>query len=82
MWHPEFHVLIKQEQYRDQLAAAEYIRFIAAPRLSQHTFARVTAGVMGHALLRIGMALLRYGRVESVITLHEPGPVTSGAKLN
>ena len=82
MWHPEFHVLIKQEQYRDQRTTAEYIRLIADLRLSRHTFARVTAGLVGHALLRLGLALLRYGRVERVITLQEPSPVRSGIKLN
>ena len=82
MWHPEFHVLIKHEHYRDRRATAEHIRLVTALRPSRDGFARVTAGLMGHALLRLGLALLRYGRVESVVTLQEPRPAASGIKLN
>ena len=82
MWQPEFHVLIKQEQYHDRLATAEHFRLAAALRPPRHAFARVTAELAGNALLRLGLALLRYGRVDSVITLHEASPAASAIKLN
>ena len=82
MWHPEFHVLIKHEHYRDRLATAEHIRLVAALRPSRDTFARVTAGLMGYALLRLGLALLRYGRVDSVGPIRATSPKISSIKLN
>ena len=82
MWHSEFHVLIKHEHCRDRLTMVEHNRLIAVLRPSRDPFARVTAGIMGHALLRLGLVLLRYGRVENIVILQEPRPAASGIKLN
>ena len=52
-----------EEQHRDRIAAAEQHRMVMAccRRLA---VARRAARPIGHALARLGAALLRYGRVE------------------
>ena len=65
MWPSEYHALIKREHYRDELARAEHARLAAALRSPRRPFARFAAGVLGGVLIRLGVALLRYDRVEN-----------------
>jgi hypothetical protein len=64
MIHFETSTRIAHEQHRDRIAAAEQRRLVAAcgPQLA---VSRRAARPLGHALMRLGATLLRYGRVES-----------------
>ena len=63
MIHFEITTRIAEEQHRDRMAAAEQHRMVKAcrPRMA---VSRRAARPIGHALVRLGATLLRYGNVE------------------
>ena len=80
-----------QLAYSDQLAqaydherraAAAQSRLAAIARRPQRTIARRAAGMLGRALLQLGVGLLRYGRAETPATMHVYQPSTGSIKLN
>ena len=82
MWDAQFHALIKREHYHDQLARAEHARLIAALPARRRPFARAAARLLGSALLHLGVALLRYGRIDSVRPIQATSPRINSIKLN
>ena len=72
MWPPEFHALVKREQYRDYLAVqaearrARSLRLAGARpdsalRLIRHRLAGRIVAPMGRALFRLGLGIVRVG---------------------
>ena len=71
MWPPEFHALVKREQYRDYLAVQAEARLaqvlLAEPRrdsalrLLPHRLAGRMAAPVGRALRRLGRGFVRVG---------------------
>ena len=82
MFNLEFLVQVKKAQYRDYLATAERDHLAAQLREPGLVLARRAARPLGHALLRLGASLLRYGRIESTVTIPDQRPAASSARLN
>lgn len=60
---------IAQAQYAERLASAAHSRSAAHAAHSRRTIAHGAARVLGRALLRLSVGLLRYGRDESPVTM-------------
>jgi hypothetical protein len=55
---------LARERYQELLKDAEQRRLVARARQNQLTLTRRAARPLGHALLRLGASLLRYGLVD------------------
>ena len=82
MWPQEFHVLVKHEQFQDQLVAAQHARLVAAFHMPPHPVLCSAAEMLGRGLLWLGLVVLRYGRDESAVSMRVPSPSPRAIKLN
>jgi len=73
---------IAQAYDQERHAAAAQSRLAASARRPQRSIAHRAAGMLGRALLQLGMRLLRYGRVETPATMQVYHPSTGSIKLN
>ena len=70
-----------RDRRREDLAAAEHARLIAASGRPL-ALTRRAARPLGHALFKLGAWLLRYGKVEGPATLRAYRPSNRSIKLN
>ena len=73
---------IAQAQYRERLSVAARERLVAGVRAPNSGIAHRAAIVLGHALLRLGVGLLRYGRAEQPATMQVYHPSAKAIRLN
>jgi hypothetical protein len=72
MLHPELSTRYAREQYQDTLREATRNRMAFLASQGRLTLRRRAARTLGHALLRLGASLLRYGLVESPVPTRVP----------
>ena len=82
MMQPVLSDQIAQAQYRERLSAAAQERLVASVRAPNSGIAHRGAVVLGHALLRLGVGLLRYGRAELPATMPVYRPSAKAIRLN
>jgi hypothetical protein len=73
---------LARERYQDMLRQAEQRRLIARARQSHLTLTRRAARPLGHALLRLGAGLLRYGLADQPAATRAYRPSVGSIKLN
>ena len=73
---------IAQAQYHERLTCAAQSRLAAGTRHSRRPIGHRAALLLGRALLRLGVGLLRYGRAETPATMRLYHPSTGSLKLN
>jgi hypothetical protein len=73
---------LAQTYDHERLTRAAQSRLVAGVRWPQRTISHRAAGLLGRALLRLGVGLLRYGRAETPATMSVYRPSTGSIKLN
>jgi hypothetical protein len=73
---------LAQTYDNERHAIAAQSRLAASTRRQRRTVARRAAGMLGRALLQLGVGLLRYGRAETPATMPVYQPSTGSIRLN